>query len=260
MRKNGTFFTALRLLVLAFCCQLAHVAEAKDCVVLLHGYLRGAGSMDELAEVIGQAGFTTVNSDYSSRADSLEALADTAVDAALKNCGPRDQVHFVTHSMGGILLRQYVATHPHQWLGRVVMLAPPNQGTTVVNRLLDIPGMAWVLGPAGSLGQGAGYLPARLPAVDFELGIIAGTVALNPFLMFLVDNPDDGTVSVKATEVDGMCSHLVLPVSHSLMMYDDDVIAQTLAFLQTGRFSLPQARNDLCRASTGAAQARIFPQ
>jgi hypothetical protein len=150
--------------------------------------------------------------------------------------------------MGGIMVRDYFATHSHERLGRVVMLAPPNQGTTVVNSLLHIPGMAWVLGPTGSLGVGAGYLPQALPSVDFELGIIAGTVGLNPFLTFLVENPDDGTVSVKATEVEGMCSHLVLPVTHSLMMYNDVVIEQVLEFLRNGRFSLPQSRNDLCPA------------
>jgi pimeloyl-ACP methyl ester carboxylesterase len=243
--------TTLRLLVLSCCCMLAGAARAEDCVVLLHGYLRGPGSMDELAETIGAAGFTIVNSDYSSRAGNLEVLADDTLSAVLASCGPGRKVHFVTHSMGGILLRQYLATHPHEWLGRVVMLAPPNQGTTVVNRLLRIPGMAWVLGPAGSLGAGANYLPARLPPVDFELGIIAGTMSLNPFLMFLVDDPDDGTVSVQATEVAGMCAHLVLPVSHSLMMYDAEVVAQTLEFLRHGRFSAPAARNDLCPARRG---------
>jgi pimeloyl-ACP methyl ester carboxylesterase len=237
----------LRLLVVACCCVLGQAAWAEDCVVLLHGFLRGASSMGELEEVIGEAGFATVNVDYSSRGGSVQQLAETTLTTALAECGAREKVHFVTHSMGGILLRQYVATHPHAWLGRVVMLAPPNQGTTVVNNLLHIPGMAWVLGPAGSLGVGAEYLPAQLPPVDFELGIIAGTSALNPFLTFLVENPDDGTVSVKATEVEGMCSHLILPVTHSLMMYDDEVMAQTLEFLRTGRFSLPQARNGLCR-------------
>lgn len=238
---------ACMLLILALCHTPANAAEGRECVVLLHGLLRSSASMDEMAQALGKAGYATANIDYSTRAGPIRELAEQAVPEGLKACRGADEIHFVAHSMGGILLRQYAARHGGEGIGRVVMLGPPNQGTEAVNKLLEVPGMAYLLGPAGrELGTGKDYLPARLPPVDFETGIIAGTQAFNLLLSLLVADPDDGTVSVRNTEVAGMCAHVAMDVTHFLMMYNEEVIAQTLHFLRHGEFSLPRARNGLC--------------
>lgn len=222
---------------------------AAECVVLLHGLLRGAGSMEPMAEALETAGLEVANVDYPDRAHPVAHLAELAVPAGLAWCRQRQAspIHFVTHSMGSILLRQYLAGHEVPELGRVVMLGPPNQGSEAVEKLEGLPGFAWLLGPAGlQLGAGEDDVPRSLPPVDFELGVIAGDQAFNFLLSWLVPEPNDGPVPVASTRVEGMCAWILLPVTHMFMMRNEEVIAQTLAFLRTGQFSAPGAQNGLC--------------
>lgn len=212
---------------------------ASDCVVLLHGLLRSASSMSRLEERLQNAGFAVVNINYASRASELDDLADEAVSRGLSECRSQHDglVHFVTHSLGGILVRQYFSEHSQEQLGKVVMLGPPNHGSEVVDYLRNLPGYTLINGPAASqLGTETDSPLSQLGPVDFELGVIAGTVSINPLFDLIVPDPNDGTVSVASTRVEGMRDHLVLPVSHSLMMYDQQVIDNVVHFLVTGKF------------------------
>lgn len=211
------------------------------CVVLLHGLARSAASMEPVHDELRAIGYRVVNQGYPSRSDTVQVLAEAAIPEALAGCAEAHVVHFVTHSMGGILLRAYLAEHELPRLGRVVMLGPPNQGSEVVDRLGRVPGFAWLNGPAGKqLGTAATDLPRSLGPVDFELGVIAGTRSLNPLLSQLLPNPDDGKVSVPATKLAGMTDFIALPVSHPLMMNNSEVLGQILAFLANGRFNARQ--------------------
>ena len=210
---------------------------AQQCVILLHGLARTAASMKTLQSELKAHGYQVVNHDYASRKHSVQKLAETAVPEALSHCVGADVVHFVTHSMGGILVRAYLAQGELERMGRVVMLGPPNQGSEVVDHLANVPGFELINGPAGKqLGTAEDALPKSLGAVNFELGVIAGTRTLNPLLSQLLPNPDDGKVAVAATKVEGMTDFIALPVSHPLMMNSALVIEQVLAFLQNGRF------------------------
>jgi len=208
-----------------------------DNVILLHGLARSDKSMVALQRVLEKKGYCVINSDYDSRAGDIQTLAVKAIEPALAACRPGQPVHFVTHSMGGILVRQYLAHHQVDNLGRVVMLGPPNKGSEVVDNLRDIPGFRFFHGDAGlELGTGEASVPNQLGQADFDLGIIAGTHTVNLILSTMISGANDGKVSVESTSIEGMKDHIEMGVKHPFMMSNDAVIKQVIHYLETGRF------------------------
>ncbi|GAB5451399.1 MAG: alpha/beta fold hydrolase [Halioglobus sp.] len=222
--------------VLAVFVSAAFPASA-DCVVLLHGLARTATAMEPMADALASHGYAIANIDYPSREFPVETLAVTAVEEGIAACPEEGSIHFVTHSLGGILVRYYFEHHEIERLGRVVMLAPPNKGSEVVDDYRSVPGFALINGPAGQqLGTDGSSIPNSLGPVTFEAGVIAGSRSFNPLLSQSLPNPDDGKVSVDATRVEGMADFIVVPHSHPFIMSAESVMAQTLHFLQHGRF------------------------
>lgn len=208
-----------------------------DNVILLHGLARTARSMRPLQRALQKRGYRVVNVDYASRRHDIETLAEEAIEPALMDCSGAQPVHFVTHSLGGILVRQYLARHDIDNLGRVVMLGPPNKGSEVVDRLRDVPGFRFVNGVAGQqLGTDPDSVPNRLGRADYDLGIIAGTRSINLILSRLIEGPNDGKVSVENTRLESMRDHLEMEVTHPFMMCNRAVIEQVIHYLENGRF------------------------
>ncbi len=213
---------------------------SRQCVILLHGLARTHFSMLSMQRALTQAGFCVVNIDYPSRQLPIEELAFIAIEQGLQQCRQQCSalhVHFVTHSLGGILVRQYLSQHTIPELGRVVMLAPPNQGTEAVDVLRHLPGFSLLNGPAGAqLGTRTQDVPKRLGKVNFELGVIAGEISFNPVLSAMIPGIDDGKVSVKNTRVEGMKDFISLPINHTFIMRFREARRQTLHFLRHGCF------------------------
>lgn len=226
---------------LALCLMtLAGSAMGKEAVILLHGLARTDKSMTKMAAALEAGGFNFLNVDYPSREATVGNLATKIIDAALADpkINQAERIHFVTHSMGGILVRHYLKSKHPDRLGRVVMLGPPNQGSEVVDKLGNTKVFTAINGPAGSqLGTGPDSLPNQLGPVDFELGVIAGDRSINWINSLMIPGPDDGKVSVERTKVQGMKAHRVVHVTHPFLMNDDEVIRLTITFLRTGDFS-----------------------
>ena len=221
---------------------LAHgIASATDCVVLLHGLARTSTSLNKMQDALEEDGYRTANIDYPSREHEIAELASMAVEEGLSSCRAGEKVekiHFVTHSLGGILVRQYLSSESIDELGRVVMLGPPNQGSNAVDDLAGLPGFDWINGPAGlQLGKGEASVPLALGPVDFELGVIAGNRSIDPITSAVLENPDDGRVSIEDTKVEGMNDFIVVEHSHAFMMRMRRPIELTKSFLRTGSFA-----------------------
>ena len=221
-------------------------ALSAECVVLLHGLARTSNSMNELEQRLTNKGYYVANVDYPSRKKEIIKLSEIAINEGLSRCHEHtsNPVNFVTHSLGGILVRQYYKNHQPEDVKRVIMLGPPNNGSEIVDSLKNLPGYDLLNGPAGQqLGTGDDGLPKHLGAVNFELGVIAGTRSINLILSTFLPNPDDGKVSVESTKVDGMCGFVTLPVSHPFLMQNDQVISEVINFLAYGKFKHESAIN-----------------
>ncbi|MCP5146432.1 MAG: alpha/beta hydrolase, partial [Gammaproteobacteria bacterium] len=134
----------------------------------------------------------------------------------------------------------YLAHHTIENLGRVVMLAPPNHGSEVVDALRSVPGFRLMNGPAGmQLGTEPDSVPSTLGPADFELGVIAGTSTMNLLLSLLLPDPNDGKVSVASARLEGMKDFVTVSRTHTFIMNAPEVIAMTRQFLASGQFASP---------------------
>ena len=210
----------------------------QEVIVLLHGLGRSARNLLILEWRLRAKGYRVCNVDYDTRVGGIEEiLRDVGPQVAACEEGAQS-VHFVTHSLGGLVLRALLESQPLPKARRAVMLAPPNRGSEIADRLRAWNVTSAVLGPlAGQLGTRETDLPQRLPMPRIPFAVIAGDRWVNPVGPLWLPAPHDGTVSVASTKLDGMADHLVVPHTHTFIMNSSQVANQIDAFLQEGRFS-----------------------
>ncbi|WP_092187864.1 alpha/beta hydrolase family protein [Bradyrhizobium sp. cf659] len=205
-------------------------------VVLLHGIARTSASLTRLERELQASGFATLNIDYASRSRPIAALADD-IHPAIVSFAERDApLHFVAHSMGGLVARAYIAKYRPARLAGIVMLGTPNGGSEVADLLSGSRLYRAFYGPAG-LELTTVAQPDALPAVDYPVGVIAGSRFIDPVAgLFVLPKPNDGRVSVQSAMLAGMAYHIVVKASHTGLPRHAAAIAQTIAFLREGRF------------------------
>ena len=185
---------------------------APEVVVILHGVAISSWFTARLAKIVAAAGYVVHNLDYPSKSVPLPELGPSWLAAKLGELGVARaaRLHFVTHSMGGLIVRGFLAAH-----------RPANLGRNL-----------------GALGTGPDAYWRTLPQrADFELGVIAGSSALNPLGWFFLERPHDGTVAERSTRLEGMADHILLRSNHTLILFRRRTADQAIAFLRTGRFA-----------------------
>jgi len=212
-------------------------AEPDECVILLHGLGRTNLSMLAL-ELALRLDYTVVNPNYPSTRKSIEELT-YVVEEGIKECQKRSatQIHFVTHSLGGILVRKYFQDRVVPEAKRVVMLAPPNHGSEIADHYKDSWWYQFTTGPAGQeLGTEEESLPNVLKPIPLEVGIIAGTRSSDPWFDFLISGDGDGKVAVSSTRLHEMKDFILFHKGHTFIANSTEVIEQVEHFLKQGTF------------------------
>ena len=208
-----------------------------ESVILLHGIFRTRLSMRGLAGFLERANFHSEAITYPSTRYALGELAAIIHPQVQAAAARGRRIHFVGHSMGGLLIRAYIHAHRPENLGRVVMLGTPNRGSEVADFLQGMKPYQWLYGAAGQqLVTKQEPFAAMLGRVDYDLGIIAGDRSLAPVSSYIIGKANDGKVSVESTKLEGMKAHLVVPCSHTFLPSQQNVWRQAAHFLRHGQF------------------------
>jgi triacylglycerol lipase len=233
-KKKTAFFLCVYVFVMPL--KMAS-ATPDECVILLHGMGRTKHSMELIEKELQKQHYSVWNESYPSTSKTIPNLSLQTIGQGCKFCQNKDKVHFVTHSLGGILVRYYLQENRIKNLGKIVMISPPNKGSEVADMLKDNLLYKKITGPPGqSLGTGIESIPKKLKRIPGVIGIIAGEFSSDPWFSPFIPGQDDGKVSVESAKLDEMADFLVVNSGHTLIMRKALVIDQVVYFLKHGRF------------------------
>ncbi len=201
-------------------------------VILVHGLWVGPWTLRILSRRLSRCGFKPHLFSYPATSASLETHAHKLYGFAREVQG--DTLHFIGHSLGGLVILRMMAGTPDLPPGRIVLLGCPLGGSVVARRISRLKGVGKLLGKARTTLE-TGY--ARLPE-DRETGLIAGSGGIGlGSLVGGTGGPGDGTVSLQEASATGLQERLVLPVSHTGLVYSATVARHVANFLKSGRFN-----------------------
>jgi pimeloyl-ACP methyl ester carboxylesterase len=217
-------------------------SRQSDTVVLVHGMGRGPVEMRLLASRIARAGFEILRVRYQPFGPTTEqVVASVAKQIEARCCNLPGRIHFVGHSLGGLIIRAHLAANRPDVLGRVVLIATPNAGTPFVDKYRN----RWWMGLAGpiarTLGTDAASFPNTLPTPNYPVGIIAGVKPSSITKQHQTSDIDDGIVPLASAKLSGMSDFITLKSTHAALRYRRDVARQTIAFLREGAFDRTQS-------------------
>ena len=222
--------------IVSSCVHVQTISDQKENIVLVHGYARSSSAMWKLEDRLKSDGFHTINIDYPSFCTTLEEVKKEVYQQIQDCCSKsKTKVHFVGHSLGGLLIRSFLGENKIENLGNVVNMGSPNKGTPVVEHLKD----SWLFKKFGNVAKelshkGSNFL-SSLKKPAYNLGIIAGRMH-NPKYEHILKGEDDGVVTVESTKVEGMKDFIVIDANHASMRYNKDVAYQTIYFLKNSMF------------------------
>lgn len=211
----------------------------KQCVVLVHGLWRSGWAMRSIAKDLEEYAYHTVSISYPSTSMTIPEIADTYMPPAIEECKKNgaEQIHIVSHSMGGIVVRQYLQTHNLPEGSKVVMLSPPNQGSELSDKFGEESWYQFFVGPAGSsLSNNEGGIIPTLKKVNASVGVIAGYRDWSVWPSSWLPEPNDGTVSVESMKLAEMDDFVLVNSGHAMMRFHADTHEQIRYFLTQGSF------------------------
>lgn len=233
------FFSILtcNLLFFSSTVKASELKNDGDYVVILHGITRSNKHMQKLATYLQKDGFDVINLSYPSTTHTIEDLTEI-INKEISQRTPEDKrIHFIGYSMGGLMVRALIHKYNYKNLGKVVQLAPPNQGSEVADFVKNFWPYKKIFGPAGQqLITDQSAVKHIFGEVNYELGIIAGNATIDPISSAIIPGENDGKVAVKRTKLEGMKDHIVVSASHTFFPFNKEVQKQTLYFLKNGNF------------------------
>ncbi|WP_159434856.1 esterase/lipase family protein [Rubritalea squalenifaciens] len=205
-----------------------------ETVILLHGLWRSVWAMEPMAQYLNGCGYQTINCPYASFKLSLSEMVEQFSHFVREQCKEAKKVHFVTHSLGGVVVRQLLQQLESDKIGHVVMLAPPHQGSEIVDWLQSY-NLHRVLGPAGNFLSTSSMeaLDTKLPDA-IPVAVIMGKQSLLPFFRSMLDQQNDGIVSVERGQVAGTNQFEIIEADHTYISSNEDAMSMTEHFLRTG--------------------------
>ncbi|MBP7190120.1 MAG: hypothetical protein KA998_02615 [Rickettsiaceae bacterium] len=211
-------------------------ASNQECVVLLHGWAKSGRCMIPVEESLTKEGYKVQNITYPTRYYKIEDIVNKYIYPNVKTEGCT-KLHFVGHSLGGIVTRYYIEKYRPKNLGRVVLIGSPSKGSEIVDKISGPYFINKILGPAVlELSTHSTFL-SSLKNPDYDLGIISGDISLNPFTsIFILPGPDDGIVSLESTKVEGMKDQITLSSTHVMILKNHTTHEEISCFLENGRF------------------------
>ena len=237
------FLLSCLLFFFSGCCH-RNLKVSNEAVILIHGFARSRSDMRKLGRALRYQGYQVHTINYSSIRRNIKNIQSDAfqqIDNKLSQISA-DKIHFVGHSLGGLLIRSYLGKKTIPKLGAVVMIGSPSKGTHFVDYYKD----SWWFKFFGSVtrifsAEGSQFLNSLKPP-NYPLGVIAGNFNVR-FQEHILPGLDDGLVPVESTKIKGMKDFVLIQnTTHRGMLFQRKVVEQVIYFLMNEKFNHPSPK------------------